>query len=192
MTNPASDQPERVPRARSTTIEHRLVGAPRLSDRRTGRGIVPDVRHRPVVRSWAGSASRARSPPVSGPNRLVELPAGGHEHQRRARTSARDTRRSPLDRGRRTRDSASCESARLRLGRHVLGDGGHDLLAVGLQRVVLVVVLQVDGELVDAEVLQLAAAARCARSTGPRMQKRSTISSGTNSVWVLPAWPCSL
>ena len=65
------------------------------------------------------------------------------------------------------------------------------MLAVGLEGGVLAVVLEVHGELVDAEVAQLVQPAQVLVD-GPRMQKRSTISSGTKAAWVLPAWPCWL
>ena len=41
-------------------------------------------------------------------------------------------------------------------------------------------------------VLLVFASRRTCSSTGPRMQKRSTISSGTKSACVFPARPCSL
>ena len=64
-----------------------------------------------------------------------------------------------------------------------------DRLAVGLERLVLGVVHEVHGELVDAQRLAARAASSTCASTGPSTQKRSTISSGTKSVSGLPARP---
>ena len=70
-------------------------------------------------------------------------------------------------------------------------DRGDHVLAVRLQRRFLRVVLQIDRELVDAEVLQLPQALDVL-SAGPNRQKRSMTSSGTKSACTFPARPCSL
>ena len=142
---------------------------------------VPHVRHRQVV-----GAGRQ----VERPDAVVRRPGRAPCSPPRAATSSSDAehaRAAPA-----APAASSAVDAPLGLGRHVVGDGGDDVLAVRGQRLVLAVVLQVDGELVDAEVLQLLQPldVRARPDRGCRSGRRSR--RARTSVCVLPAWPCSL
>src|SRR4029450_954142 len=103
------------------------------------------------------AARSARSSPTHGASPCRSRGAGSSSRTRFRRPADRRPCRAPT-RGRpgpaRARTSRRAGTASsLRADR--VGDGRDDLLAVGLQGLVLRVVLQVDGELMDAERLQL-------------------------------------
>src|SRR4029450_6950150 len=103
----------------------------------------------------AGRIGRACPRRAASPGRSRE--AGSSSRTLCRRPAARSTYRAPRPRRparARARTSRPDERASsLRADR--VGDGRDDLLAVGLQGLVLGVVLQVDGELMDAERLEL-------------------------------------
>ena len=188
--SPTQRHPEGEPAARRARPSH-----DRVADARGSSGS-PNAR-RPSqtcgidTSSARGSTRTAEHrSAVAGCPRLVEPPT-------RQRTTSDDqpTRPTASDRatagGRRPRRGPRRPAAHAS-GRSA-GDGRDDLLPVRRERRVLGVVLQVDRELVDAE----RRAARCSRShvlarqvRGCRSGRRSR--RARTSVWVLPAWPCSL
>ena len=140
---PGERQPERVPGAGQHDLPHRAVRRAALVLEQA-LAHLPHVGHGLVV--GPGQDAHAQHPAAGlGPDHLVELPGAGHEHEREE-------------------EQQDLPASRLR--RDVLREGRDDVLAVRLERGVLAVVLEVDGELVDAELAQLLAAGAPARRRG--------------------------
>ena len=151
-TKPASASRNEYHAADSTTRQIGAVGRAALVAHQPI-AHVPHVGHGEVVGARQDARRRAPCRRRRGPTTLYSSHAAATAHGREQ--EQRDFLNAPSGRSRGSR-----------LGQCLLGQRGDDVLAVGLERVVLVVVLEVDGELVDAEVAQLARAARTCSSTG--------------------------
>ena len=142
-----------------------------------------------TLTSWLAKSRYRRA--VEVPDRRCRLPPAIAKRLERAlrRPGVEDVGAVELERGLPSAGSRSGRSVMVFLSAFrgdVLGERRDDRLAVHAEGLLFVVVLQVAGELVDAD-RRAASSFAMWSSAVPSTQNRSTISSGTNSAWVLPA-----